>query len=97
MTTAQRSNVVSSFTIIKGAMIPETYEVLAQWDFELDKKANLDRLRDENYIGAASRRRTKDWQVPGVWLPNWKPQLSSSGCPSLQAVGAVPCIWSAVS
>ncbi len=54
MTTAQRSNVVSSFTIIKGAMIPETYEVLAQWDFEQDKKANLDRLRDENYIGATS-------------------------------------------
>ena len=52
--TAQRRNVVSSFTIVKGAMIPETYEVLARWDFEQGKKANLDRLRDENYIGAAS-------------------------------------------
>lgn len=49
-----RANVVSSFTIIKGAMITETYGVLAEWDFDLSKKANLDRLRDENYIGAAS-------------------------------------------
>lgn len=54
MIAAERSNVVSSFTIIKGAMIPETYEVLARWDPELTKKANLDKLRDENYIGAQS-------------------------------------------
>ena len=54
MAVAERTKVVSSFTIIKGAMIPETYEVLARWDFEEDKKANLDRLRDENYIGATS-------------------------------------------
>lgn len=54
MTTAQRSNVVSSFTIIKGAMISETYEVLSRWDLDQTKKANLDRLRDENYIGATS-------------------------------------------
>jgi len=52
--TLDRSSVVSSFTIIKGAMIPETYEVLANWDFALSKRANLDRLRDENYIGAGS-------------------------------------------
>ena len=52
MIVAERQHVVSSFTMIKGAMIPETYEVLARWDFELDKKPNLDRLRDENYIGA---------------------------------------------
>lgn len=49
-----RTNIVSSFTIIKGAMVRETYEVLANWDFELSKKANLDRLRDGNSIGATS-------------------------------------------
>lgn len=52
--TSARTNVVSSFTVIKGAMIEETYEVLKQWDFEQTKKANLDRLRDENYIAATS-------------------------------------------
>ncbi len=51
---ANRDHVVSSFTIVKGAMIAEAYEVLARWDFALTKRANLDRLRDENYIGASS-------------------------------------------
>jgi hypothetical protein len=54
VTPASRANIVSSFTVVKGSMIPETYEVLAQWDFELSKKANLDRLRNQNYIGAHS-------------------------------------------
>ncbi len=54
MNVRARSNVVSSFTIVKGAMIAETYEVLARWNFEESKKANLDRLRDENFIGATS-------------------------------------------
>src|SRR5688572_18942377 len=50
----ERTNVVSSFTIIKGAMISETYQVLANWDFGISKKENFDRLREEHYIGAAS-------------------------------------------
>lgn len=54
MTTATRGDVVSSFTIIKGAMIEETYAVFAAWDLNLTKRENLNRLRDENYIGAAS-------------------------------------------
>lgn len=49
-----RSDVVSSFTIIKGTMIEETYEVLSRWDLEASKRENLDRLREANYIGAAS-------------------------------------------
>ena len=49
-----RHGVVSSFTIVKGSMIAETYEVLARWDFDLSKRANLDHLRDANYIGASS-------------------------------------------
>jgi len=35
-------------------MVSETYEVLERWDFGLDKRRNLDRLRNENYIGATS-------------------------------------------
>lgn len=45
---------VSSFTLIKGAMIDETYAVFAAWDFARSKRQNLDRLRDENFIGAGS-------------------------------------------
>jgi len=60
VTPVSRANVVSSFTMVKGSMIPETYEVLAQWDFELSKKANLDRLREQNYIGAHSANWLRD-------------------------------------
>jgi hypothetical protein len=54
MKTSLRANVVSSFTLIKGAMIDETYAVFAAWDFARSKRENLDRLRDENFIGASS-------------------------------------------
>jgi hypothetical protein len=39
---------------VKGAMIEETYAVFAAWDFERSKRENLDRLREENFIGASS-------------------------------------------
>lgn len=51
---ATRTNVASSFTVVKGAMIDETYAVFAEWDFEHSKRENLDRLREENFIGARS-------------------------------------------
>jgi hypothetical protein len=60
VTAFDRQQVVSSFTIIKGAMITETYEVLARWDFGRDKKANFDRLLSENYIGAQSANWLRD-------------------------------------
>jgi hypothetical protein len=49
-----RSHVASSFTLIKGAMIDETYAVFAAWDFGSSNKENLDRLKRENFIGASS-------------------------------------------
>lgn len=54
MKAAPRANVASSFTVVKGAMIAETYAVFAAWDFAHSKRENLDRLRDENFIGAGS-------------------------------------------
>ena len=45
MTSSSRSHVASSFTLIKGAMIDETYAVFAAWDFARSKRENLDRLR----------------------------------------------------
>ena len=55
-----RSHVASSFTLIKGAMIDETYAVFAAWDFESGKKENLDRLRRENFIGVRTAARLRD-------------------------------------
>jgi hypothetical protein len=54
MVARPRASIVSSFTVIKGAMIDETYAVLSGWRFEQSKRENLDRLRRENSIGAKS-------------------------------------------
>lgn len=57
---ASRADVVSSFTIIKGAMIEETYRALAAWDPERSKTENLDRLVERNEVGATSRNWLRD-------------------------------------
>jgi len=54
MKAASRASVASSFTVVKGALIDETYAVFAAWDFERSKRENLDRLREDNFIGANS-------------------------------------------
>ena len=54
MTAPSRAKVVSSFTIIKGAMIEESYAVFAAWDFDRSKRENLNHLRADNFIGAIS-------------------------------------------
>jgi Putative inner membrane protein (DUF1819) len=54
MKATSRAHVASSFTIIKGAMISETHAVFAAWDFARSKRENLERLREENFIGAST-------------------------------------------
>lgn len=54
MAAPSRSKVVSSFTIVKGSLIEETYAVFASWDFSLTKLVNLQRLERDNTIGAQS-------------------------------------------
>ena len=54
MTAAARAHVASSFTLIKGAMLDETYAAFAAWDATQTKRQNLDRLRETNLIGAGS-------------------------------------------
>jgi len=55
-----RSRVVSSFTIIKGSLIEETYEAFSCWDFALSKTENLYRIRETNSIGAKSQHWLRD-------------------------------------
>jgi hypothetical protein len=86
MTTSSRSNVVSSFTVVKGSMISETYAVFAAWDFARSKRENLDRLRDENFIGASSATWLRD--VAKVLNRRFEPEardralavLAKAGC-----------------
>jgi len=49
-----RARVVSSFTIVKGSLIEETYGVFRDWDFSLSKRDNLRRVREQNSVGAKS-------------------------------------------
>lgn len=86
-TVSSRSQVVSSFTIAKGALIEETYAVFAAWDFARSKKENLDRLRAENFIGSRSATWLRD--VAKVLNRRFEPEsrdrplilLAQSGCP----------------
>jgi hypothetical protein len=55
-----REKVVSSFTIVKGAMVEETYGVFAAWDFDRTKRQNLDHVREANFIGAGSQTWLRD-------------------------------------
>ncbi len=60
----RRSDVVSSFTVIKGALIEETYAVLTAWSFERSKRENLDVIRKGNTIGAKS----ETWLRDVAWV-----------------------------
>ena len=55
-----RSSVVSSFTIIKGSLIDETYAVFRDWDFHKSRTENLRRVREDNTIGATSTHWARD-------------------------------------
>jgi len=55
-----RSRVVSSFTIIKGSLIDETFAVFRDWDFSISRFDNLKRVREENSIGATSTHWARD-------------------------------------
>ncbi len=55
MKAVSRANVVSSFAIIKGAMVEETFTALAAWDFDQTKNQNLEHIRDVNLVGAKSQ------------------------------------------
>lgn len=55
-----RASAISSFTIIKGSLIDETYAAFEAWDFGLDKKENLARLKEQNVVGARSTHWLRD-------------------------------------
>lgn len=54
MTRGARADVVSSFTLIKGAMVDETWTAMQAWDLDRDVTANLADLRATNPFGATA-------------------------------------------
>lgn len=55
-----RSSVVSSFTIIKGSLIDETYAIFREWDFSKSRTENLRVVSEKNTIGATSTHWVRD-------------------------------------
>ncbi|HAZ62364.1 MAG TPA: DUF1819 domain-containing protein [Armatimonadetes bacterium] len=60
MSEPSRAEQISSFTIIKGSLIDETYTAFCHWDLAQDSKANLDRIQAEDPIGASSANWLRD-------------------------------------
>lgn len=54
MTRAERADVVSSFTLIKGAMIEETWTAFHDWSFDRTGNENLAELCRANPFGATT-------------------------------------------
>jgi hypothetical protein len=87
MSSYSRATIVSSFTLVKGTMIPETYAVFTAWDLDGSKRENLDRLRHDNFIGIRSAAWLRD--VAKVLNRRFEPAgrdralvvLAQGGCP----------------
>ena len=81
-----RSRVISSFTIIKGSLIDETYMVFRGWDFDMSRTENLRRVRDDNMIGATSTHWARDvaWVISRRFDPVGRDRplvdLAMAGC-----------------
>jgi hypothetical protein len=54
MTRPSRSQTISSFTIIKGALLDETYAAFRSWDLDRNSTENLKAMKDNNRVGARS-------------------------------------------
>lgn len=89
--TASRANVVSSFTVIKGALIQETYTVFRAWDTTVSKADNLHRMRDDNWIGATSANWSRD--VAKVLNRRFDPGGRDRPLVSLAKAGAGSELW----
>jgi hypothetical protein len=84
---SSRASVVSSFTIIKGALIEETFVVFRGWDFALSLEENLAAAKAQNTIGAKSEHWLRDvaFVLRRRFDPNGRDrslvELAQRGCP----------------
>lgn len=84
---SSRASVVSSFTIVKGALIEETYSVFRRWDHDRSLSGNLEAMKALNLIGAKSEHWLRD--VAFVLRRRFDPagrdrvlvDLAQRGCP----------------
>ena len=81
-----RANVVSSFTIIKGSLIDETYVAFQYWDFDSSKSENLGRIKGSGVLPLTSSHWLRDvsWVLNRRFDPGGRDrplvELAKAGC-----------------
>lgn len=89
-----RSGVVSSFTVIKGSLVGETYSAFQHWDLSASKEENLSRLKATNPIGATSANWLRD--VAFVLNRRFDPDGRDRPLVELAQVGCRREIWNPI-
>lgn len=86
-----RANVVSSFTIVKGSLIEETYSAFQEWDFAASKRGNLERLMENGVTSTGSR----SWRrnVAKVLNRRFEPATRDRALVELAKAGCSREIW----
>jgi hypothetical protein len=87
----ERSNQVSSFTVIKGSLIDETFTAFSHWDLSRAKRDNLLRLVKENWVGGSSANWLRD--VAFVLSRRFQPVNQDRPLVELAQAGCDPAIW----
>ena len=81
-----RGNVVSSFTIIKGSLLDETYVAFQDWDLDSSKSENLRRIRASGVLPLKSSHWLRDvlWVLSRRFEPDGRDrplvELAKAGC-----------------
>ena len=88
---SSRSNVISSYTIIKGSMLEETFAAMRSWDFERSREENLRDLQANNTIGASSANWLRD--VRSVLHRRYEPNTKDRALAVLAKAGVSMEVW----
>ena len=84
--TTSRANAVSSFTIIKGSLLDETYLAFRHWDLDSPKSENLSRIRSSGILPLTSSHWLRDvsWVLNRRFDPGGSDrplvELAKAGC-----------------
>lgn len=89
--TTSRARVVSSYTIIKGSLVDETFAAFRSWDFALSRQQNLHGMRDAKAFGSASAHWSHD--VAKVLNRRFDPESRDRPLVELAKAGCDRQVW----
>lgn len=86
-----RARIVSSFTVIKGALLDETYAVFQAWDRDRSKQENLARVTTGELLGSESASWRRD--LVKVLNRRYDPAGRDRPLVELAQAGVDPLVW----